>query len=92
MIEKDKDMKKKLEKIIENPRLAASKLTETEKLEILPFLKKESRNKYLEKRVLKQLELFERILKDRKELFKDQELTAEERRKNELDEKILKYA
>ena len=88
---KDKDLEKR-KKIIENPQAAQITMTPEEKLKIIADLKKQSRYTYLTKREEQQLDLFKRKLVDEKQTFADFELTAEERRIDELNNKIFDLA
>ena len=55
-------------------------------------LREQSRREFLKKRTEQQIELKERELKDEEEMFYGQNLSAAERKRLELDRKILKMA
>lgn len=88
---KDKDLEKR-KKIIENPQAAQITMTPEEKLKIIGDLKKQSRYTYLTKREEQQLDLFKRKLVDEKQTFADFNLTTEEKRIDELNNKIFDLA
>lgn len=58
-----------------------SKLSSSEKRNLVPELREVSRQVYLEKRAKQQLELLEGEIRDNEMVFSDSELTEEERRK-----------
>ncbi len=89
---KEKDLEKKLKKIIENPQAAQISMTPEEKLQIIADLKQHSRFTYLTKREEQQLDLFKRKLMDEKQTFADFNLTSEEKRIDELNNKIFDLA
>ena len=71
MLEKDKEAadKNKISGIVENP--AHKAITEQDKLNYIPELRKISRQKYLEMREEQQLDLFKRRLMDEQRIFGD---------------------
>ncbi|TNV84818.1 hypothetical protein FGO68_gene10396 [Halteria grandinella] len=92
MLEKDKEQaeKKKIGGVVENSQIAA--MSEKERLDMIPELRKVSRQKYLELREEQQLDLFKRKIEDEYRIFGDQPLTEIERRLNELNQRLYSLA
>lgn len=89
--EKDTD-KNKRGKTLENPLLAKINLSDDEKIIIANQLRKMSRYAYLKTRTTQQLDLWKRRLEDEQKLFGGVELTEEEIRLNEINQKIFDLA
>ena len=92
MQEKDKEKtEKKIGNVVENP-ILGSQLTLEDQMNLIPELRKISRQKYLETREEQQLDLFRRRLEDEKRIFGDQPLTEIERKLNDLNQRLYDLA
>lgn len=82
----------KAEKIEEEKRRGLLGLTEEEKQRLLPQTRELSRQVYLEKRKLQQLELTRRRVADEERLFGEEALTAEERNEILRSKAAIRFA
>jgi pre-mRNA-splicing factor ATP-dependent RNA helicase DHX16 len=89
--EKETD-KNKRGKTLENPLLAKINLSEDEKLVIASQLRKMSRYSYLKMRTSQQLDLWKRKIEDEQKLFNGVQLSEEEIKINEINQKIYELA
>jgi pre-mRNA-splicing factor ATP-dependent RNA helicase DHX16 len=89
---KEKDEKAKQKKILENPLTAKFAISEEERVLMAQQLRKMSRMKYLKMRSEQQLDLMRRTLEDEQRLFKDVQLTEEEKRLFDINKKIYDLA
>ena len=67
-------------------------LTEDEKKELIPTLRKLSRRKYLEPREEQQLDLYKRILDEEDRIFAGEELTEAEQQIKEVNRRLYELA
>jgi pre-mRNA-splicing factor ATP-dependent RNA helicase DHX16 len=89
---KEKDEKQKQKKILENPLTAKLTMTEDERILMAQQLRKMSRNAYLKMRTEQQLDLWRRTLEDEQKLFKDVQLTEDEKKLFDINKKIYDLA